>query len=55
MSYGLYAVFLKVLPEAVTTAPIDSKYHAVQYDKLIPLIIEAIKELNSKGCGCGSK
>ena len=46
---------LKVLPEAVTTAPIDSKYHAVQYDKLIPLIIEAIKELNSKGCGCGSK
>jgi len=46
---------LKVLPEAVTEAPIDPQYHAVQYDKLIPLIIEAIKELNSKGCGCGSK
>ena len=46
---------LKVLPEAVTKAPIDPKYHAVQYDKLIPLIIEAIKELSSKGCCCGTK
>ena len=46
---------LKVLPEAVTEAPIDPKYHAVQYDKLIPLIIEAIKELSNKGCCCGTK
>lgn len=34
-----------VLPEAIATAPIDSKYMAVKYERLIPLIIEAIKEL----------
>ena len=34
-----------VLPEAVSPAAIDPKYLAVKYEKLIPLIIEAIKEL----------
>jgi hypothetical protein len=34
-----------VLPEAITPAAIDSKYLAVKYERLIPLIIEAIKEL----------
>jgi hypothetical protein len=34
-----------VLPEAIASAPIDSKYMAVKYEKLIPLVIEAIKEL----------
>ena len=35
-----------VLPEIVVTR--DNGYKAVSYDKLIPLLIEAIKELSNK-------
>lgn len=36
----------KVLPQIVTTR--ENGYKAVQYEKLVPLLIEAIKELNEK-------
>jgi DNA-binding Lrp family transcriptional regulator len=34
----------KVQPEIVVPAPIDEKYLTVRYEKLIPLLIESIKE-----------
>lgn len=37
-----------VLPEVVVPAPIDDKYLTVRYDKMIPLLIEAIKELREQ-------
>ena len=33
-----------IMPEIVVPAPIDNKYLTVKYDRLIPLLIEAIKE-----------
>ncbi len=38
----------KIMPEVVAPAPIDDRYLTVRYERLIPLIIEAIKELDKK-------
>ena len=37
-----------ILPEAVTSAPISSEFKTVKYEKLIPLLIEAIKTQQSQ-------
>jgi hypothetical protein len=46
---GLSAQDLQAaLPEVVAPAPIDDKYLTVRYERVIPLLVEAIKELRAE-------
>ena len=33
----------KILPEIVVPAPVDERYLTIYYEKLIPILVEAIK------------
>jgi hypothetical protein len=37
-----------IMPEVVAPAPIDDKYLTVRYERLVPLLLAAINELEAK-------
>jgi hypothetical protein len=46
MEVGLSAQEMqRILPEVVVPAPVDENYLTIQYDRVVPLLVEAIKEL----------
>ena len=38
----------RILPEAVSPAPIDPQYLTLDYDRLVPLLVQAVKELSTR-------
>ena len=38
----------KIMPEVVAPAPIDEQYMTIRYERLVPLLVEAIKELKAE-------
>ena len=44
-----------VLPEIVAPAPIDNQYLTIHYERIVPLLIEAIKELRAEVADLRSK
>ena len=49
VNYGLIAQEVEtVIPELVHTDNSDEEYKSVSYEKLVPLLIETIKELEAR-------
>ncbi len=38
----------KVIPDAVIPAPFNYKYKTINYDKILPLLVESVKTLSDK-------
>ena len=52
MSLKKKSVYLQevnaIMPEVISPAPIDPQYLTVDYARLVPLLVEGIKELSHK-------